>query len=369
MELHDRDDSLDWTLLGRWFAEECTPAERAIVERWLAASPTRAAEMAALRRWWEMAADVPAPARVDALWDGLATRIRAEGARPGDLASANLGDIPRVPQRHRRSFEMASAAPAWRRWSVAAAACLALAAGATLVMRGPPSSDVASVAEPAMREFSTTRGQRTTIRLADGSRVELGYDSRLRVRAFEGGRREMYLDGEAVFDVVHDTTRRFLVHAANATTEDIGTVFGVRAYPGDSTVRVLVLEGSVALRQRDTSTRAATAPLGTVLGAAQLGRIDARGRVQVETAVDTTAYLDWLHGRVAFRDAPLSEIVADLARRFDVEIQLTPATLGARRLTLDVPGRSLEQVLDAIAVPLGLRHRRSGGAFVLERAR
>lgn len=366
MDLPDRDESLDWTLVDRYFAGQCTSLERAIVERWVAQSPAHAAELEALKRWWAMAADVPAPGRVDAMWDGLARRMHAvqPTAAPARVTHASA-------PRRRHSFELEHrAAPAWRRWAVAAAACLVVGTGALLVTRGGVSHDLVTSNAPAMREFATTRGQRTTIGLADGSRVELGYNSRLRVASFEGGRRELYLDGEAVFDVVHDTTRRFLVHAANATTEDIGTVFGVRAYSGDSVVRVLVLAGSVALRPRDSTAagRSDAAPLGTVLGRAQLGRLDARGRVEVESAVDTAAYLAWLHGRIAFRDAPLSEIVADLSRRFDVDIQLHPASLGARRLTLDVPGRSLQPVLDAIAVPLGLRHRKVGGAFVLERA-
>ena len=366
MELHDgdqshRDESLDWTLIARFFASECTPTERAIVERWVAARPERQAELEALRRWWEMAADVPAPARVDAMWNGLHRRIHGDSAR-------SVTPVPRATPPRRRSLELTHPAPSWRRWAIAAAACLVVGTGAVVVTRADSARRVARADKPVMREFSTTRGQRATIRLADGSRVELGYDSRLRVLPFEGGRRELYLDGEAVFDVVHDTTRRFLVHAANATTEDIGTVFSVRAYPSDTLVRVLVLEGRVALRPRDAAGRATTASLGTVLGAAQLGRLDARGRVEVESGVDTTAYLDWLDGRIAFRDARLANVVADLSRRFDVDIRLEPAELGERRLTLTAPGNSLEQVLDAVAVPLGLRHRRIGGAVVLERA-
>ena len=362
MELHDG-DQLDWSLTARYFAGECSPAERGLVERWLATRPDRAAELDRLRRWWELAADVPQPRRVDAMWDGLAARIRAErGAAPVHV------ELPVPPRRSSR--EVVPAAPAWRRWAVAAAACLLVGTGALLVARREATRDVAAAVQPAMREYATTRGQRATIQLADGSRVELGYDSRLRVGPFGAGRRELYLDGEAVFDVVHDTTRPFLVHAANATTEDIGTVFGVRAYPGDSVVRVLVVEGSVALRPRDASAVAtpAATPRGTILGVAQLGRLDARGLVEVESGVDTAAYLGWLGARVAFRDARLSEVVADLSRRFNVDIRVEPASLGARRLTLDVPGRSLESVLDAVAVPLGLRHRPIGGAFVLERA-
>src|SRR5690349_5983425 len=153
------DDDIDWTLLARYFAGDCSAAETAAGERWRVA----------------------------------------------------VGAI---------------------------AASLILAVGAALWLRHDDTPTQAA-AEPAAREFATGRGQRATIRLVDGSRVELGYASTLRVRQIDGGRRELFLEGEAVFDVVHDESRPFIVHAANATTEDLGTVFSVRAYPGDSAVRVV----------------------------------------------------------------------------------------------------------------------------------
>jgi transmembrane sensor len=257
----------------------------------------------------------------------------------------------------------------WRVVAGAIAASLLVVAGGTAAWRARSGAERAGGAEPPPREFSTARGQRATIHLVDGTRVELGFASTLRVRPFAaGGRRELSLEGEAVFDVAHDPRRPFLVHAANAVTEDLGTTFGVRAYPADSVVRVVVVSGRVALRERNPAPGApAPAARGAVLGPGELGRLDAAGRLEVERHVDTSEYVGWLAGRVSFRDARLDEVAAELERRYDVTIRIPDSTVAARRVTVDMTARSLTDVLDAATIPLDLRYRRVGGAIVLER--
>jgi transmembrane sensor len=245
------------------------------------------------------------------------------------------------------------------------AASVVIAVGGTLAWRARDASRQGASAEPTPREFVTTRGQRATIRLADGTRVELGYASTLRVRPFDRGRRELELQGEAAFDVVHDPSRPFIVRAANAVTEDLGTSFVIRAYPDEQSVRVVVMSGKVAVRP---ATSAGRVGREAVLGPGQLARLNAAGRLDVVIGVDTTEYLGWLSERVTYRNARLDEVAADLERTFDVTVRIPDSAVAARRVTIDVPTKSLDDLLDAIAAPYNLRHRRTtGGAIVLER--
>ena len=111
-------------------------------------------------------------------------------------------------------------------------------------MRRPERSGAAAVAE-----YSTPRARRADFLLKDGTHVLLSVDSRLRVPADYGvSDRRVYLEGEAYFEVKHDSAARFLVHTDHAVTEDLGTRFDVRAYRGDSVMRVVVAEGRVAVR-------------------------------------------------------------------------------------------------------------------------
>jgi transmembrane sensor len=243
----------------------------------------------------------------------------------------------------------------WRRATGLAAAGLLLALGGAGLWRATRDTvpQGARVAEAPLREFATKPGQRATISLVDGTTVTLGVASTLRVRPYDRaapGPRDVYLEGEAVFDVAHDERRPFFVHSKGAVTEDLGTRFGVRAYSGDTLVRVVVAEGRVALR-----TAAAPAGSGALLGPGDLGRLDDAGRAVVERGVDAATYLAWTDGRLVFREAPLGEVATQLGRWFDVTIDV-PAGVAKRRVTLDMPARALTDVLDAVTVPLGLRY-------------
>jgi transmembrane sensor len=359
-------DEFDWTLLARYFAGECSHAERLEVERWAAAAPERAAELESLRRWWASAATLTSTARMDAMWQGLAGRIRAAEGAPGPAPSSRSGAMPRQGT---PVIPLVTRAPSPRvRWGVAAsaiAASLVIAVGGTLAWRARDASRQVASPQPVPREFVTARGQRATVRLADGTRVELGYASRLRVQLLSNGRRELDLAGEAAFDVVHDPSRPFIVRAANAVTEDLGTSFVIRAYPGED-VRVVVMSGKVAVRP--TIRAGARADREAVLGPGQLARLSAAGQLDVITGVDTTEYLAWLSERVTYRNVRLDDVAADVERKFDVTIRIPDSAMAARRVTVDVPTTSLDDLLAAIGAPFNLRHRRlAGGAIVLER--
>jgi transmembrane sensor len=356
-----RDDEIDWTLLARYLAGEASDEERDAVARWMAADPAREEELAAVRRWWDDAAALPAASRVDTMWGALRRRMAAADQsplprdRPTPVARRPAPVLTLAPRTQVRRV-------GWRAAIGAVAASVTLLGG-TLFWRARTDSRHSPIAQALPREFSTARGQRATIRLVDGTRVELGFASTLRVRPFGGGRRELYLEGEAVFDVVHDASRPFIVRAANALTEDLGTTFAVRAYAGEKTVRVVVVSGRVAVRPADAGTRGLTE--GTVLGPGQLGDLDPAGRLEVQSDVDTSAYVAWLAGRVAFHNARLDDVAAELERRFDVTIRIPDSRLGARRVTVDMPAGNLPDVLDAVTVPLSLHHRRDGGVIVI----
>jgi ferric-dicitrate binding protein FerR (iron transport regulator) len=213
----------------------------------------------------------------------------------------------------------------------------------------------------APREYRTERGQTANVQLTDGTRVDLAPASRLVVTSMgSSGPRELELVGEAVFHVVHDEERPFLVRSAHAVTEDLGTVFAVRAYPEQAAVAVLVVEGRVTLRGRD-----APAHSGTVLEPGQAGLLDLDGRVAVAPTADPDRYLGWSRGRVVFERTPLRTVVVELERWYDVDIEIPDSSVAEERITLDIPAGPLSDVIDAVVVPLNLRAERKGDVIRL----
>jgi transmembrane sensor len=298
-------DELNWRLLDRFLAGECGPAERAAVLQWLERHPLAAQYLEVVRRALAKHDARPSPRR----WPGAGSH----------------------------GFRIA--------------AVLALVAGAAALWRLESLRH-----EPAMREFTTARGRRAAIRFADGTRIVLSVDSKLRVPADYGvTARAVYLDGEAYFAIAHDPGKPFAVHAGQSVVWDLGTRFGVRAYADEPDVEVVVADGKVRLR----AAGAFDSP-GQVVSGGELSRLDHTGVASLPRRVDTRRYLAWTAGRLAFEDAPLGVVLPQLARWYDVDFTLGAPSLADRHLTLSVRGEPVAQVLDAIALLAHARYERVG---------
>jgi transmembrane sensor len=230
----------------------------------------------------------------------------------------------------------------WRIVAYAAAAVVVLAAGA-LVVRQQRDASTSIV-------YSTGVGERAAVDLADGSSVLLGPASRVAVRD-----REVELTGEALFTVVHDPARPFTVRAGDAVIRDIGTEFSVH-YDSAEPVRVVVREGVVELRHASDSVTLRPGDVGVVA----LG-----GRVEASRGTATAVDLAWTRGQLVFRNAPLTELVADLRRWYGVEFRVIDSSLLRRHFTGSFAGEPADRVLEVIGLALGARvERRGDTAFV-----
>ena len=312
------------TLLAKYLSGQCSATEARSVEQWSEADAAHRARLDCARAIW-VARRPPKAWDVEGMWQRVRRAMAAERHRPA--FGRHLG-------RERERYGLTI--------GLAAAAVLVLIAGASLaVIR-------VKARTPSMREYATARGQRADMRLADGTHIVLSVDSKLLVPAdFGATTRDVYLHGEAYFDVVHDQAKPFAVHLDNTTVRDVGTRFGVRAYAGERRVQVVVAEGRVAVQD-------------TELGAGQLARLDSAGALSVARHVDMSRYLGWTEGRLALYDTPLADALPDLARWYDLDITLAEATLGQRRFTFEARGEPLAQVLDGIALLVHARYERHG---------
>lgn len=349
------DDMNDWNRLARYLAGEGTEADAAEVRRWIATDPRREIELEALRRAWARAGELPPRPKIEAMWRRLSASLElpaADGAERG--RELRLGNPS-------RRFGLVSPTRS-ARWQVAvsAAAVVLCVAGATMAWRWTRGVRPATESAPAVaQEFRTKRGQRATMTLVDGTCVALGPESSMRVRIAEAGRREVELEGEAVFRVTHDSTRPFLVRAGTTVTEDLGTTFAVRAYAGEP-VRVVVAEGIVAMRDSAT-------PAGgrTVLNARDVARVAGGGEVTVEREIDPSPYLSWMEGRLVFRHAPLREVLPQVERWFDVRIVVEDSTLLSATVNGAFGDGSLDRVMRTLSESLDAAVERRGRTVFL----
>jgi transmembrane sensor len=213
-----------------------------------------------------------------------------------------------------------------------------------------------------MRVYETARGERADFRLGDGTRVMLNVASRVRVPAGFGERsRDVYLEGGAYFEVVHDSTRPFAVHAGDIVARDLGTEFTVGAYPEQRHARVVVRRGLVALHAVAGSAAAAEISPG------QQGRLDDAGTPKVQRA-DTTAEFAWTGGTLVFDGTPLRDALPQLGRWFDLEFQLSDTSLGRIAFAATLTNQPTDDALRFLAASLGLRAERRGRIVILHPA-
>ncbi len=95
-------------------------------------------------------------------------------------------------------------------------------------------------------EIFVPKGSRTSITLPDNSKVWISNNSSLKYPTqFVPGSRELFLSGEAYFEVEHNPENPFIVNIGKDRIKVLGTKFAVTAYPGDNQISTDLLEGSI----------------------------------------------------------------------------------------------------------------------------
>lgn len=337
-------NSINWDAVARYLAGESRGEEATAVRVWLESHPKDAQVVAALD---------------DAL-GGLTPGPNAE--RGIDVEAA----LTAVKQRRDAGLKVIRGSakqtfPGMRRetrWVLIAAAAGFVFVIGTIVWRDRTSGQELPVSAIAVRTLTTAVGGRDSLALPDGTQVVLGPGSELTVaEAFGQSERRVALRGVALFTVVHDERKPFIVTANGTDIRDVGTAFVVHSNAGS--VRVAVTDGVVEVRH------ARTAGPATTLKAGDIGTVSMSGAISAQRGVSTVDELAWTRGRLVFRDAPLSEVGEDLRRWYGVHLDIQDAALKRRPLSASFQGDSIRHVLDVIARTLGAVIERRGDTIVV----
>jgi transmembrane sensor len=248
-------------------------------------------------------------------------------------------------------------------WLAAAAMILMLVAGAAWLQRGTE-----------VQTLATAVGQQRNVTLVDGSIVTLNTNTILETDLTRRGR-EIYLrKGEAHFQVAHDRSRPFLVHAGDALVRAVGTEFEVRVR-ADQHVDVVVNEGRVEVQAAEPMSPAtpgvhkrvvALATVRALSAGQQLSTANADYAVTPVSPAQLSSELAWREGAIVFDGEPLSQAIAEIERYTDARIVITDARaaalpVGGRFRTNDVPG-----FFDGLqaALPVSIRRAADGVVYI-----
>ena len=180
----------------------------------------------------------------------------------------------------------------------------------------------ATSGEPEMKTISTPRGKDYELVLSDGTVVLLNADSKITFPTrFTGNKRTVKLVGEAYFKVSKNKHRPFIVETGNLYTKVLGTEFNLKAYP-HSDVNVTLIKGSVAVNAEGKE---------VMLKPGENAEYSEYKDIEV-TTVDTEGYIQWKDGYFYFDNVPLIDVVRDLGRWYNVNIEIRNNSLMSYRL-------------------------------------
>ena len=186
-------------------------------------------------------------------------------------------------------------------------------------------------------------GKRFNVVFSDGSKAYLNSGSFIRypVKFIEDKKREVFLEGEAFFDVTENKNELFIVNSNGINVEVYGTKFNVRNYSEDFNSDIVLVEGSVGINNSEVSEL-------TMLKPGFKGSVD-KENFRVETSkVNTKIYTSWIDGEVIFRNETFSQILKKLERLYNVTIinNKNESLDEVFNAAIDVENENIEQVLE-----------------------
>lgn len=303
-------------LLDKYLKGEASSAEQKLVEDWLDSS-----------------------ASDPAVWDGLAP-------------SAQELWLQKVYHRIENTIEakapkVVKLKPSpWRSWAIAWAAAIAGLVLLFLLWPKPKTMDTtdwASASAPANAKHYVV--------LSDGSSIWLNAGASIRYNVAPSHKnREIYLSGEAYFDVQHNKQRPFMVHTGKITTTVLGTAFNISANKQGNQVKVVVTRGKVQVANQ-----------GEVLGMLTPNQqlvYQERTENHVQSQVNAMEAIDWLPNDLYFDNATFGEAASALEKQYNIQVKFSNEKLKNCRFTGTIKkDKTLGQAMSVICEFNGARYK------------
>lgn len=218
-------------------------------------------------------------------------------------------------------------------------------------------SDVSIHAKTSYAEIYSPMGTRTMFSLPDGSTGWLNGGSYLKFPTeFKGKSREIFLKGEAYFDVLSDSKKPFIVNGEHTDVIAYGTSFNVQNYPEDPEIRITLVSGNIEIFERRN---------GKALNLANLKPdqmyvyFPGTGLNRTET-VDVKKVTAWKEGKLTFRDETFSEVVKKINRWYNVEIIIKNEALRSYSYQATFMDETLDEVLKLLQHSAPIRFKDLG---------
>lgn len=222
-------------------------------------------------------------------------------------------------------------------------------------------NDIAKEQIAPYNQLLTPKGKRSVLTFSDGSKAWVNAGTRVIYPAkFVGKEREIYVDGEIYIEVFKDKSRPFIVKTKDMNVQVLGTKFNVTAYEADATSRVVLTEGSVAVKSGQSKKKT-----GTVLSPNQM--LELSDNKEIISNVNPNKYTSWVDGLYIFDDESLSVLTLALSRYYGVEVECeaeAAALLCTGKIDLQ---ETIDEILELLTYSSPISYKKVGDKYYINK--
>lgn len=215
------------------------------------------------------------------------------------------------------------------------------------------------------QEVTVALGRQVNLSLDDGSVIRLAPGSKFRYpKAFNDTERRVYLEGEAFFEVSKDAARPFIVQTSSLETRVLGTSFNIESFQKQTTAKVTVVTGKVAVsKQRNGS------------GPQLLAYLTPNEAIEFSSDSDTFNVSNMpvhivqaiKNGKLVFDGSSMNEIGEALQRRYGVTVHFSDEKIKTMRLTTMLDYMSIDHLAEMLSLATGLKVTHRSGELYFDR--
>ncbi|MGQ8336939.1 FecR family protein [Sunxiuqinia sp. A32] len=194
-------------------------------------------------------------------------------------------------------------------------------------------------------EVQAPAGSRIKVDLSDGTVVWLNHGGKLKY-PYRFGRknRKVQLEGEAYFEVAHNSFNPFIVETNRVNIKATGTEFNVSAYSSDKLVETTLVEGTVILYEKKNNRQI------KVLSPGECLKFDASKNAYLLETGNTKKYTAWKDGMLVFKNDAITEVAKKLARWYNIDVEITNERVKEFTYTATFTTETLSQVLELLTL-------------------
>lgn len=207
---------------------------------------------------------------------------------------------------------------------------------------------------------SAEKGQRASVTLPDGTKVWLNSHTELRYKSDYGVKeRNVFLNGEAYFEVSKNKEHRFVVNAGEMAVEALGTAFNVKAYNEDPDFVATLFEGSIKAGTGDDN--------NVILTPDQHVSLNRKSKSLIVGISENVLYARmWRNNELAFEKEKLDDIAVLLNRMYNVQLKFKSDKIRQYRFSGVIKNNSLDNVIEIISLTAPIIYESHGDTIILD---